>query len=211
MTSRALDIARRARRRTRDRIARINAARLGPEPSFSRDTFSPRIKEMRPFLGGYTGRHELKLLEVGSYEGGSTLWFLANVLTGERASITCIDVWGNLRQELYFDHNVRVSGYRDKVQKIKGDSHEALQDLEHERFSIVYIDGNHRACHVLLDAILAWPLLESGGLMMFDDYLWESHRPSSERPKLAIDIFVELYGANIEILFKGYMAIIRKT
>jgi hypothetical protein len=47
--------------------------------------------------------------------------------------------------------------------------------------------------------------------MMFDDYLWESHRPSSERPKLAIDIFVELYGANIEILFKGYMAIIRKT
>jgi hypothetical protein len=34
-------------------------------------------------------------------------------------------------------------------------------------------DGSHRARDVLEDAVLSWPLLKVGGIMLFDDYLWQ--------------------------------------
>jgi hypothetical protein len=58
---------------------------------------------------------------------------------------------------------------------------------------------------VLLDAVLAFQLLRVGGLIIFDDYLWE-HDPTTppdhyELPKPAIDAFVNINRRKLK-LFK---------
>jgi hypothetical protein len=39
-----------------------------------------------------------------------------------------------------------------------------------EPIDILYIDGQHEAPYALMDFVLAWPLMNVGGLIVFDDY-----------------------------------------
>ena len=73
--------------------------------------------------------------------------------------------------ETRFDANIEQFGGR--VQKIKARSADALAKLgvERRQFDLAYIDGSHLAADVYSDAVLTWPLIVRGGLMIFDDYL----------------------------------------
>ena len=78
-------------------------------------------------------------------------------------------------------------------------------------FDFIYIDGSHIAKDVLTDACMAWPLLKSKGLMVFDDYLWSpSARDILHRPKAAIDAFTNLFAEEVEIVHVGYQLVVRK-
>jgi predicted O-methyltransferase YrrM len=162
------------------------------------------------YLSPLRGVDNLRILEIGSAEGQSTVWFLDHLLTHAGATITCIDPFYPVGSEPRFDHNIRISGQGGKVRKIKGRSEMVLPTLDGEQFDIIYIDGNHRAGHVLLDAMFCWRMLKPAGILMFDDYEWEPHRSSEERPQMAIDIFLEILGSQLTILHKGYQVIIQK-
>ena len=41
---------------------------------------------------------ELHILEIGSFEGRSTIWFLENLLKNSKSTITCIDPWTSYSQ-----------------------------------------------------------------------------------------------------------------
>ena len=58
--------------------------------------------------------------------------------------------------------------------------------------------------------MLAWRLLKPGGILIFDDYLWEPNRPPARRPQLAIDIFRETMVDALEVLHEDYQVIVRK-
>jgi len=78
-------------------------------------------------------------------------------------------------------------------------------------FDFIYIDGSHIAKDVLTDACMAWPLLKPKGVMVFDDYLWTPNaRDILHRPKLAIDVFTNLFAEEVEFVHIGYQLIIRK-
>ena len=50
-------------------------------------------------------------------------------------------------------------------------------------FDVVYIDGSHQAPAVLADdAVMAFHLLRSGGLMIFDDYIWSMEPMGQQDP-----------------------------
>jgi predicted O-methyltransferase YrrM len=89
----------------------------------------------------------------------------------------------------------------DKVEWRKGYSHDILMDLikEGRKFDFIYVDGSHQGKDVLLDAMLSDRLLVSGGIMLFDDYLWPAKLPEHHKPKMGIDIFFRL---NYEIIHK---------
>ena len=105
------------------------------------------------------------ILEIGSWEGRSALFFV-NYLPHSR--IVCIDPFeGNaehhtdpwfaalaLKSEAQFDHN--LGDHMDRVEKIKGDSAEVLPRFgaEGRRFDLAYIDGSHMAADVYRDAVL---------------------------------------------------------
>src|SRR5262249_50797192 len=146
-------------------------------------------------------RDELKrVLEIGSYEGQSALFWI-NFLG---ASVTCIDTWMNAAHgvskprevERHFDANV---GRR--VRKIKSSSTPALHQLGRENavFDLVYVDGDHSRDQVMIDSLLAWRCLRVGGIMIWDDY--EDYLPEADdrdRPTPAINTFVALQGKAIE-------------
>tara|TARA_B100001996_G_C18657143_1_gene591632 strand:+ start:1202 stop:1825 length:624 start_codon:yes stop_codon:yes gene_type:complete len=165
-----------------------------------------------------------KVLEIGSYEGAATSFIINNANDCEE--IFCVDTWeGGVEHEKMnaksismkhvekrFDKNIEIAIKEVKsnvnIKKIKARSDDALINLLSEGkknyFDFIYVDGSHQAPDVLLDAILSFRLLRVGGVIAFDDYLWneelESGRDPLRCPKPAIDAFTNLYLRKIDIL-----------
>ena len=191
------------------RLARRLSARRGFD--YTRDYVTPIARVWDEHLASFKGREPLAMLEIGSYEGRSAIWFLDNVLTHPSATLTCIDPFSARGIEPRFDHNLRVSGHAAKVEKLKGHSTVRLQELTGRRFDIVYVDGDHRAAAVLLDAHMSWALLAPGGVLIFDDYEWAPEKAAEERPQMAVDLFVGALDGGCEVLHKSWQVLVRKS
>jgi hypothetical protein len=63
---------------------------------------------------------------------------------------------------------------------------------------------------VLADAVLAWPLLKRGGVMIFDDYKWTKLSPDYFRPKPAIDAFMKCMTPELNVLDIQYQVFVEK-
>lgn len=163
-------------------------------------------------------------LEIGSYEGRSTVWTVENMMrTGD--TITCIDTWEGGEEhdgvdmvsvEMRFNHNTLQAEMKfpnRRVHKLKCDSVLALsEELQYAkgRYVFAYIDGSHIAKDVLTDACMVWPLVKQGGIVVFDDYLWGDPSNILHRPKLAIDSFVNIFSEELEVMHVGYQLVIKK-
>ena len=160
-----------------------------------------------------------RLLEIGSWEGRSTV-FLLGYLPG--GTVTAIDTWeGGVEHQRQpevatlegrFDHN--IAAFRDRLVKRKGLSSVVLADLareETECFDFIFIDGSHFADDVMIDAVLAWRLLQNGGIMVFDDYLWRLERYGwKKNPAQAVNLFLRLIDGEYALLHVGHQMAIRK-
>jgi len=178
--------------------------------SFTQDYVSDRTPVWNQCLAELKAKENLQMLEIGSFEGRSAIWFLSNVLTHPSCTITCIDPFSHRIIEIRFDHNIKVSGFSNRVTKIKGISQEVLNLLKPGNYDIVYIDGSHRAIDVQTDALLSWSLTKPGGIIIFDDYLWNPQWPVEDRPQMAVDQFLTAFRSELEILYKGYEVVVRK-
>ena len=168
------------------RVTTESVEELTPEDyRFTVDWFSGREGYWREILSQLRPQ---KLLEIGSYEGRSTVFLIEQCAQIAPAEICCIDSWqGGVEHdqtamdevEARFDANVALAQshgtYPVAIRKIKSLSHPALLALDREErgsYDFIYIDGSHQAPDVLADAVLSFWLLRSGGIMVFDDYLW---------------------------------------
>lgn len=190
--------------------------------AFSKDWTSHHIPVWEQLLHERT--HEpLRVLEIGSFEGRSALFFLQFLPS---CQLTCIDTFeGSVEHrtpgsrhhtdmsevEARFDANTRP--FADRLEKLKAFSIEALSDLQRaaRRFDIVYVDGDHHAASAFTDAQQSWDLLAPGGIMILDDYLWQPAKPAAERPQPGIDAFLQARSGEYEVLHNDYQVIIRKT
>jgi predicted O-methyltransferase YrrM len=168
-----------------------------------------------------------KFLEIGSFEGRSTVWTVENMME-DGGEIYCIDTWEGGEEhsaedmspaEDNFRHNrgLLMDKYADRhISIIKGTSLAGLAEwlispeFSNEVFDFIYIDGSHIAKDVLTDACMAWPLLKLEGFMVFDDYAWGNPRDALHRPKIAIDAFTNIFGETAEIVHVGYQLVVRK-
>lgn len=136
---------------------------------------------------------EIHILEIGSYEGKSSVWFAEKFLKNKKSTLTCIDSWttysqdsdafqsyGNSNTEWDFKshkktflHNIKELGYEEQIEVIQGFSHDIIPKLllNKKKYDLIYVDGNHTAPFVLIDSVLSWLVLKEEGLIMFDDYL----------------------------------------
>jgi predicted O-methyltransferase YrrM len=178
---------------------------------FTEDYSKPFRPLWTQHLAELKDREYVSLLEIGSFEGRSAIWFLENILTHPTATLTCVDAFVRPGSEPRFDHNLRVSGLSAKVNKLKGKSEELLSTLTPGSFDAIYIDGCHKALNVLMDAMASWILLKSKGIVIFDDYGWELQRPPLARPRMAIDLFLNVLQDEIVLLHRGYQIIVRKA
>jgi predicted O-methyltransferase YrrM len=187
---------------------------------FSFDWTSWHFPNWFKLLRDYRGR-STQVLEIGSWEGRSAVFFL-NYLP--RARLVCIDSFEGgkehrqsassekfLRQvEKRFDANTREFGRR--VGKRKARSSDALiaLGLEGRRFDIAYVDGSHLAADVYSDAQLTWPLMARGGLVIFDDYLWKGMPGRLEIPRPGIDAFLASIKGQYRTVLNDYQVAIVK-
>jgi predicted O-methyltransferase YrrM len=169
------------------------------------------------FLAPYRDQ-SIKILEIGSYEGRSALFFL-NYLP--RSEIVCVDRFDESREnaeralrmaqvEKRFDEN--LAPFASRCEKRKGLSAAVLPKLALEgyRFNIVYVDGDHYAATVYQDAALSWPLLGADGIIIFDDYQWRQERAPEQRPQLGVDSFLGSMQGRYCELHHGYQLVVKK-
>lgn len=150
----------------------------------------------------------ISVLEIGSLEGRSALFFL-NYLPNSR--VTCIDLF-RAEKEARFDRN--IAEFASRIRKLKGYSFPALTSLRQEGcwFDLIYIDACHQREAVLLDSVLSWPMLRSGGILIWDDYgKYKSRSPRWNRPSGAVDGFLLAHRGEFEQLACGKQMIVRKT
>jgi SAM-dependent methyltransferase len=176
----------------------------GLATDFTQDYFSAHIPLFERFLGGLRDR-PCHLLEIGTWEGRSALWMAQNIATHRSSSVETVDLYENpkLRRNL-----TAVEG---KVTFRPGPSAEVLRTLALDTYDFVYVDGCHWTINVLEDAVLAFRLLKRGGIMAFDDYLWDDPEWNQEgRPKEAVDAFLAIYASNLEVLHRDDQVWVRK-
>jgi predicted O-methyltransferase YrrM len=162
-----------------------------------------------------------RILEIGSYEGASVCYLIDAVGRLKDIEIHCVDSWGGGVEH----EDINMSEVEDRfVQNTRdamGRSHNKIELAVHKGrsdlvlssllssgkvgyFDFIYIDGSHQAPDVLCDALLGFRLLREGGVMVFDDYLWQEQLEGGvdliRCPKIAIDSFTNIYSRKIRII-----------
>jgi predicted O-methyltransferase YrrM len=84
--------------------------------------------------------------------------------------------------------------------------------VDQRQYDFIYVDGSHNADDALADAVMCFGLLRPGGVMLFDDYLWEDGVSAYlSRPKQSIDAFVNMFYHRLKLGLVNYqLAIVKK-
>lgn len=129
----------------------------------------------------------MTVAEIGCFEGYGTKKLFNHLCNHESSKIFCIDPWDNeyvknstlfvnYKPEWFnnqferFQENTKDISH--KIQICRGYSKDILPILENKSFDLIYVDGDHSAKQVYIDACLSLPLVKSGGIILFDDYDW---------------------------------------
>lgn len=198
-----------------------NPNRKTPMADFTVDWFNT---EDRPSVFGgelhhLKGKPNLRVLEIGCYEGRGTLWFLSTLASHKTARVTCVDAWAPFAAnadtaamqavERRFDKNITTSGQGRKVEKIKSDSIPALAGLlaSGRKFDVVYVDGSHQAAQATTDIMLSWRLLYPDGYMLIDDYGSGHQNHAGLKP--AVDAWLKEV-TDATICHAGYTLVVKR-
>jgi predicted O-methyltransferase YrrM len=162
-------------------------------------------------------KKKLNILEIGSYEGLSSIFFLKNL---KKSRITCVDIWSSPRDEKYyekfnkfnvieknFDFNTKV--FRKRLKKIKNYSNYFFKNNK-EKYDIIYIDGGHKNDIIYSDLVNAFGALKEKGIIIADDLFW-NQLPKGENPINAISRFINMNKNRIKIIIIYSQLIIQKS
>lgn len=162
-------------------------------------------------LAEFRGQPDVHYLEIGVYEGRSSCWMMEKICTHPTSTGEGIDHWLTTdpadqpqREEIYGRARHNLGRYGSRFKLHRGISRKVLTSGKFRENSkaIIYVDGDHSSFGTIQDAVICWPLLKKGGIMIFDDYLlgigW---RKATEQnmPKLGIDTFLKIYLGQYEI------------
>jgi hypothetical protein len=169
----------------------------------------------------FESESKLRFLQVGVYTGDASEWILNRFSYVSDFILTDVDTWssGDSKEmsdldfrrieDLYLQrtYNERNLG-RCQSNKTTSDKFFAENN---EMYNFIYIDGNHEPIQVLKDGLNGFECLVDEGILAFDDYLGAQEKPQNDRPKIAIDLFLELLGAKVEVVVDNYQLWIKKV
>lgn len=188
--------------------------------TFQHDWFElirPEWEERTAHLRGT----ELRVLEIGVFEGCSTTWILDNLMSHPQSTMVAVDTFqGGMEHQDQRDPGSDQAADPYQLSTLKGRFHDnvgkckqvaklrvmhmrsddALIRLRQDgsRFDFIYIDASHVAIDVLHDAVLSWQMLEEGGTLVFDDYSWRGFIEDCYNPRIAIKAFVKCARPEVE-------------
>lgn len=164
------------------------------------------------WLAPWRGQPMTRALEIGTWEGRSSKWFLDNILTGEEARLVSVD-----RHDNRFEKNRAAfeTVYPKEFQQIVGDAFGYLKK-EVGVYDFIYLDGPKDSAELLPILVMCWNRLKPGGVLIADDYGWPGD--SDERttscaqnpPAVAIDCFCLAMRSKLQVLDKGWQVALLK-
>jgi predicted O-methyltransferase YrrM len=160
---------------------------------------------------------ENNILEIGCYEGLSSVYFADNFIDNQNSSLTCVDPFLNIDnndhsvhldngEELNFDYNISNCKNTDKITVHKITSDKFFEN-NNRIFNFIYIDGCHEPDFIKRDMENSFKFLEKDGIMWMDDY---GGGDGSGDIKKQMDEILEKYNGQFELIHKGYQLAIRK-
>ena len=156
----------------------------------------------------------LRALQIGTYTGDATEWLLNN---REIQYLCDVDTWEGseevAHESLDFQsveqyYNSRFASDK-RVLKYKMTSDKFLAQTN-KTFNFIYIDGDHTALQTALDGLNSFRLLEPGGVMAFDDYLWNYNGNPFLEPKRGVDAVLAICEGQYTVIESGYQMWIEK-
>jgi predicted O-methyltransferase YrrM len=185
---------------------------------YTKDWFTNNIPRweaiVRPYFAQTARSSRPRLfVELGTFEGRSARWLLENVLTRPGDRLVVVDWFKDAGTYERFMHNVGRP-FEDRVTVLRGEVATVLRSAEVQRglrgaVDFMYIDAIGDARGTLEAAVLAWPLLRTHGMIVFDDYTHDrAHGPACPRP--GIDAFLDAYAHELKMLHASWQAMLIK-
>ena len=156
----------------------------------------------------------ITIIEIGCFEGRSTVWFADYLKNNSDSELICIDTWKGgeeiARTNLKFDMNIVKENFsnnvdqhpcKDQITVFEGSSEVHLSNLlsaYYQTVDFIYLDGSHTQRDTLVDLTLSLLLIKKGGIIIVDDYL--NHMATKSpllRPKDAVDFVVTSFGNEV--------------
>ena len=151
--------------------------------AYKYDWTSDRLPLWLPHMQDLIGKPDTTALEIGCFEGSSTVWMLQNILTHPTSRIVVLDPFvpnpglatdGELATDDYFPRFVEnTSTYRKRIRVLQAYSREVSADflMETERgYDLIYIDASHYADETLDETKLAMRIARRGAYIVYDDW-----------------------------------------
>lgn len=178
---------------------------------FTSDWFSNSIPGISKTLEGKDIR---KILEIGSWEGRSAVWFLESF---PESKIVCVDTFQGSPE--HHDAALDVAGtkgrfmnntkkFGNRVVIREGHSSRVLFGLGPESFDLAYVDGSHTEIDTMTDLVMSFNLLKPGGIMLVDDF----DQPAFPGVRAAVDKFATIYSSRLDVVHVAYQVhFVKKT
>lgn len=157
-----------------------------------------------------------KILEIGSFEGSSAVYFSDYMLDHPEATLNCVDPFdsndpttpftmsGNDTM-IRFMNNISQSKNFQKITLKKMYSSEFYK-TNSKTFNFIYVDGSHLVEDIKIDFRECLTILEIGGILAFDDYKW-----GDGSIKKCIDDLYEENKDALNLIGHGYQIMFQKV
>tara|TARA_B110000858_G_C17444445_1_gene311314 strand:+ start:310 stop:540 length:231 start_codon:yes stop_codon:yes gene_type:complete len=76
---------------------------------------------------------------------------------------------------------------------------------------LIYVDGDHSSDQVTEDINNSWKLLNKGGYLILDDFMWWYYKNLNKNPSTPINNFIIKYISEIKSLKVWHQVIIEKN
>jgi hypothetical protein len=159
-------------------------------------------------------KKEVNALEIGSYEGNSSFFFLKYF---DNLKLTCVDTFKGSDEHTNKNFNIifenfkfNTSSFTERIKVFRESSDSFFSKKNDEMYDLIYIDGSHYCDDVLNDANNSFKYLNKNGYIIFDDFLWNYYPDINDNPIGAIKKFLKKNFFNLKISSIGYQIIFKK-
>ena len=171
---------------------------------FSQDWFTYKINIIKNILNKYQKNYPKKILEIGSFEGLSMVFFL---YLFKNSKIDVVDLFRPKYKEI-FNKNFRIVD-NGNIKVFKKNSHYFLSN-NNENYDLIFVDGGHGYLEVLVDLLYSYKFLNLDGILLIDDYDWNSI-DKTKSVRLATNHFLDIIENTFVPIYHGqFAAIIKK-
>ena len=152
---------------------------------------------------------KINILEIGTFEGMSTAYFLRYLKKSNLDAVDKLD-----KKSIHFKNFLFNKKKLKKFRYFNILSNKFFKKNKKKNYDLIYIDGSHYYKDVLNDALNSYKILNKDGIIIFDDLLYTRESRNKKNKEFTntlggIIIFLSKI-KNYKIIYSGHQFVIQK-